>query len=66
MIARPSFGSKLNARSPGTYGKLKQLETWLSLPDARPFPGAAQLQGALLLHQDYCTKGMCGRCPLSG
>lgn len=52
------------AKSPGTYGKLKQLETWLSGgPGA--FPSAAHLQGGLLLHQDYCTKGMCGRCPLS-
>jgi hypothetical protein len=48
-------------RSPGTYGKLRRLEGWL----AAPFDSAAALQGGLLLHADYCTKGMCGRCPLS-
>jgi hypothetical protein len=47
--------------SPGTYGKLRRLEGWLG----RPFVSAASLQGGLLLHADYCTKGMCGRCPLS-
>lgn len=46
--------------SPGTYGKLHRLESW-TVPLAR----ASALQGALLLHADYCTKGMCGRCPLS-
>ena len=30
-----------------------------------PFTTAARLQGGLLLHADYCTKGACGRCPLS-
>lgn len=54
--------------SPGTYGKLRQLEGWLGGGggDSKPFPRAAHLQGALLLHAEYCTKGMCGRCPLSG
>lgn len=47
--------------SPGTYGKLRRLEGWLG----GAFTGAAALQGGLLLHADYCTKGMCGRCPLS-
>jgi hypothetical protein len=47
--------------SPGTYGKLRRLEGWLGAP----FDSAATLQGGLLLHADYCTKGMCGRCPLS-
>ena len=47
--------------SPGTYGKLRRLDGWL----ANPFATAAALQGGLLLHADYCTKGMCGRCPLS-
>jgi hypothetical protein len=47
--------------SPGTYGRLRRLEGWL----AGPFGSAAALQGGLLLHADYCTKGMCGRCPLS-
>lgn len=50
--------------SPGTYGKLKRLESWLG-GESRPFAGAARLQGGLLLHADYCTRGMCGRCPLS-
>ena len=52
--------------SPGTYGKLKPLAGWLGAANARPFPSAATLQGGLLLHADYCTKGHCGRCPLSG
>lgn len=50
--------------SPGTYGRLGSLERWLGR-DSRPFSTAARLQGALLLHNDYCTKGQCGRCPLS-
>ena len=52
--------------SPGTYGKLKPLGGWLGKGGARPFDSAATLQGGLLLHADYCTKGECGRCPLSG
>ena len=55
----------LRLASPGTYGKLKSLEGWLGGREARPFAGAARLQGGLLLHSDYCTRGMCGRCPLS-
>ena len=51
--------------SPGTYGKLKPLDRWLGAGGERPFASAARLQGGLLLHADYCTKGMCGRCPLS-
>lgn len=47
--------------SPGTYGVLRQLEGWLG----SRFRTAADLQGALLLHRDYCTRGACGRCPLS-
>ena len=48
--------------SPGTYGRLRMLEGWLG---GRAFVSAAQLQGGLLLHGDYCTKGACGRCPMS-
>lgn len=51
--------------SPGTYGRLRPLERWLSA-EGRPFATAARLQGGLLLHNDYCTKGACGRCPVSG
>lgn len=51
--------------SPGTYGRLRRLESWLATDEAKPFAGAARLQGGLLLHADYCAKGMCGRCPLS-
>jgi hypothetical protein len=51
--------------SPGTYGRLKPLERWLGQENLKPFPGAARLQGGLLLHADYCTRGQCGRCPLS-
>ncbi|HET7737070.1 MAG TPA: DUF2851 family protein [Tepidiformaceae bacterium] len=50
--------------SPGTYGRLRRLESWLAT-GSRPFTSAAALQGALLLHNDYCTAGRCGRCPLS-
>jgi len=53
----------LGLASPGTYGRLKPLARWLG---GEPFPSAARLQGGLLLHADYCTRGMCGRCPLSG
>ncbi len=52
----------LKLPTPGTYGRLKPLERWLG---EKPFPSAARLQGGLLLHADYCTRGMCGRCPLS-
>lgn len=51
--------------SPGTYGQLKQLEGWLGPGGARPFAGAARLQGGLLLQREYCSRGECGRCPLS-
>ena len=51
--------------SPGTYGRLKPLDRWLGAASVKPFPGAARLQGGLLLHADYCTRGQCGRCPLS-
>jgi hypothetical protein len=47
--------------SPGTYGLLRPLEGWLGVR----FRTAAALQGAILLHRDYCTRGACGRCPLS-
>lgn len=53
--------------SPGVYGRLRRLESWLaSAGGERPFSSAARLQGALLLHTDYCAAGRCGRCPLSG
>jgi hypothetical protein len=51
--------------SPGTYGRLRRLEAWLKHDDGRPFTSAARLQGGLIMHRDYCTKGRCGRCPLS-
>jgi hypothetical protein len=51
--------------SPGTYGRLRGLEGWLTASSERPFTSAARLQGGLLLHADYCSRGMCGRCPLS-
>jgi len=51
--------------SPATYGKLRRLEGWLGGPGARPFGSASRLQGGLLLHAEYCTRGACGRCPLS-
>lgn len=51
--------------SPGTYGKLRPLERWLTTGGERPFRTAATLQAGLLLHADYCSKGACGRCPLS-
>lgn len=51
--------------SPGTYGRLRPLESWLAAGGARPFGSASALQGGLLLHADYCTRGACGRCPLS-
>jgi len=44
------------------HGRLRRL----GAGGARVFPGAARLQGGLLLHADYCTRGACGRCPLSG
>lgn len=50
--------------SPGVYGRLRPLAGWLGA-ESRPFTSAARLQGGLLLHADYCTRGMCGRCPLS-
>jgi hypothetical protein len=47
--------------SPGTYGKLRRLEGWLG----EPFATASRLQGGILLHDEWCTRGGCGRCPLS-
>jgi len=54
----------LELPGPGVYGKLRPLDGWLS-DGSRPFRTAALLQGGLLLHAEYCTRGMCGRCPLS-
>ncbi len=51
--------------SPGTYGRLRPLEHWLGQSGAKPFTSAARLQAGLLLHNDYCSRGACGRCPLS-
>ena len=51
--------------SPGTYGQLRRLESWLGGAGARPFAGASRLQGGLLLQREYCSRGECGRCPLS-
>lgn len=50
--------------APGTYGKLKRLQGWLS-GESRPFTSASRLQGGLLLHAEYCARGKCGRCPVS-
>lgn len=52
--------------SPGTYGRLGRLQSWLGGEHNPPFSSASRLQGGLLLHGDYCTRGACGRCPLSG
>ena len=51
--------------SPGTYGKLRRLEGWLGTGTAYPFGSAGRLQGAILLQAEHCTRGGCGRCPLS-
>ncbi|MDZ7727993.1 MAG: hypothetical protein U5Q44_07255 [Dehalococcoidia bacterium] len=51
--------------SPGTYGHLRRLEGWLAHGGERPFGSAGRLQAGLLLHGDYCSRGRCGRCPLS-
>ncbi len=51
--------------SPGTYGRLRPLEGWIGGGGLRVFTSSASLQGGLLLHADYCSRGMCGRCPLS-
>ena len=54
-------------RAPGRYGRLNRLGEWVSRPgDARPFAKAAALQGGLLLHREFCARGRCGACPLSG
>jgi hypothetical protein len=52
--------------SPGTYGRLRRLEGWLAAGAKAPFGSASRLQGGLLLHADYCSRGECGRCPVSG
>ena len=51
--------------SPGTYGRLGRLQSWLGGEHNPPFTSASRLQGGLLLHGDYCTRGACGRCPFS-
>lgn len=51
--------------SPGTYGRVRKLEGWLATAGAKPFTTAGELQGGLLLHTEWCTRGGCGRCPLS-
>lgn len=66
ILAEPEAEAAWRALpSPGTYGRLRRLESWLGGESAPPFTTAARLQGGLLLHADYCTRGACGRCPLS-
>jgi hypothetical protein len=50
--------------SPGSYGRVRRLEGWLG-GAGKPFMSASALQGGLLLHTEWCTRGGCGRCPLS-
>lgn len=51
--------------SPGTYGHLRGLERWLSESGSKPFVNAETLQGAIHLYRAYCSRGMCGRCPVT-
>ena len=51
--------------SPGTYGKLRRLEGWLGTGAEHRVGSGARLQGAILVQAEHCTRGGCGRCPLS-
>lgn len=57
--------SFLSLGSPAVYGRLKPLKRWLGAGNGQVFETAAQIQGGLQLHVDYCARGRCGRCPLS-
>ena len=48
------------------YGKTAFLEANLApAPGRRPVQGALDQQGLLALHAEWCSRGGCGRCPLS-
>jgi hypothetical protein len=50
----------------GTYGKTRFLETNLRRADGRRrVRGALSQQGLLALLSEWCSRGGCGRCPLS-
>lgn len=48
---------------PGPYGCTRHLDEALS--PGRVTVGAQRQQGMLYLYRQYCTRGGCGRCPLS-
>jgi len=51
---------------PVAYGATRLLTSALVDAEGRPLVrGAAAVQGALQMTRDWCTRGGCGRCPLS-
>ena len=62
---RPLGGWLSTGPSTAPTPREKATEVAVRRTPRTPFGTAARLQGALLLHTDYCTKGACGRCPLS-
>jgi uncharacterized protein DUF2851 len=51
--------------APQRYGRIAHLERALRLEDVSLIRGADRSQGGLHLWAKYCTRGGCGRCPLS-
>ena len=54
-----------NLASPGIYGRLRRLRPGSRPVAEAPFRNRRALQGALRLHETFCARGYCGRCPLS-
>lgn len=50
---------------PAVYGRTRFLEEALAAGPGRHRINALRAQGLLALHNDWCTKDGCGRCPLS-
>lgn len=51
--------------APAPYGRTSHLDRALRSAGAPLIRGSNMSQGALYLFENYCTRGGCGRCPLS-
>ena len=55
----------LSLPRPARYGKTAELEAAIAGASLLPLAGAAGQQALLHLQKNFCSAGMCGRCPLS-
>ena len=55
----------LELPNPGPYGRTAMLEGALAADGPAPASSAAGQQALLYLQEHYCSRGRCGRCPVS-